>query len=116
MISEGKKGYYEVGVAIGGWPNEDHPPGGFEYSDEKPANQIRMAEPYNIPLRSLYSRNIKNLMMAGRNISATHVAFTSARVMATCSVIGQATGTAAAMCARLGLTPRQLQQDKERVL
>jgi hypothetical protein len=75
-----------------------------------------MAEPYNIPLRSLYSRNINNLMMAGRNISASHVAFTSARVMATCSVIGQAAGTAAALCVRLGLTPRQLQQDKARVL
>ena len=55
-------------------------------------------EVYDIPLRSLYSRNIANLMMAGRNISASYVAFTSARVMATCAVIGQAVGTAAAQC------------------
>ena len=41
-----------------------------------------------------------NLMMAGRNISATHAAFTSTRVMATCAAIGQAVGTAAAQCVR----------------
>jgi hypothetical protein len=50
-------------------------------------------------------------MMAGRNISATHAAFTSTRVMATCAVIGQAVGTAAAMCSERGITPRQLAQD-----
>jgi hypothetical protein len=54
-------------------------------------------------------------MMAGRNISATHVAFTSTRVMATCAVIGQATGTAAALCVQSGLSPRQLAGDKGRV-
>jgi hypothetical protein len=113
---QGKNGDFEDAVAIGGWPMDDHPPSGFDQSDEKPANQIRMPEPYNIPLRSLYSRTINNLMMAGRNISASHVAFTSARVMATCSVIGQAAGTAAAMCARLDLSPRQLQQDKARLV
>jgi hypothetical protein len=53
--------------------------------------------------------------MAGRNISASHVAFTSTRVMGTCAVIGQAVGTAAALCARHGLTPRQLYQDKTRL-
>jgi hypothetical protein len=66
-------------------------------------------------LRSLYSRNISNLMMAGRNISASHVAFTSARVMATCSVIGQAMGTAAVYCAQHQLLPRELAADKTRV-
>ena len=51
--------------------------------------------------------------MAGRNISASHVAFTSTRVMATCAVVGQAAGTAAAVCLRRGLTPRQLARDPE---
>jgi hypothetical protein len=83
--------------------------------ENHPCVQIKMDEVYNIPLRSLYSKNVSNLMMAGRNISATHVAFTSTRVMATCSVIGQGAGTAAALCARHGLTPRQLAQDKVRV-
>ena len=112
---QGESDHFFDGVSIGGWPMDDHPPGGFDKSNQKPALQIRLAEPYNIPLRSLYSRNIGNLMMAGRNISATHVAFTSARVMATCSGIGQAAGTAAALCVRNDIAPRQLAQDKVRV-
>jgi len=56
----------------------------------------------------MYSRNISNLMMAGRNISASYVAFTSSRVMATCAVIGQAVGTAAAQCVEGGILPREL--------
>src|SRR5262249_38964076 len=80
-----------------------------------PARQINTKEVYNIPLRALYSKNVSNLLMAGRNISASHVAFTSTRVMGTCAVIGQATGTAAALCARYGLTPRQLYQDRTRL-
>ncbi len=106
---------FDDAVAIGGWPMDDHPPSGFDKWDEKPNRNLRTAEPYSIPLRALYSRNIRNLMMAGRNISATHAAFTSARVMATCSVIGQAAGTAAAVCAQTGITPRQLYQDKARL-
>ncbi len=54
-------------------------------------------------------------MMAGRNISASHVAFTSSRVMATCAVEGQAVGLAAAMCAKHGLTPRALAGDEARL-
>ncbi len=50
--------------------------------------------------------------MAGRNISASHVAFTSTRVMGTCAVEGQAIGTAAALCAAREMTPKQLYEDK----
>jgi hypothetical protein len=50
-------------------------------------------------------------MMAGRNASCSHVAFTSTRVMATCAVMGQAAGTAAALCIEKGLPPRQLAND-----
>lgn len=70
-------------------------------------DQMRVA-PYSIPFRSLYSRNVPNLMMAGRDISASHVANGSARVMLTTSVIGQATGTGAAVCIARGLTPREV--------
>jgi hypothetical protein len=111
----GENGDFPDAMCIGGWSMDDHPPGGFDRSDLRPARQIPPPFPYNIPLRSLYSRNISNLMMAGRNISASHVAFTSARVMATCSVIGQAMGTAAAYCAQNQLLPRQLAADKTRV-
>ncbi len=106
---------FEDAVAVGGWPLDDHPPSGFDRSDDRPAQQIRPRNVYQIPLRALYSRNIQNLMMAGRNISATHVALTSTRVMATCAAMGQAAGTAAALCALGGLVPRSLVQDKDRL-
>ena len=111
----GLKGEFDDAVAVGGWPMDDHPPGGFDRADLPPAVQVKTAEVYGIPLRSLYSKNVGNLMMAGRNISGSHVAFTSARVMATCACIGQAAGTAAALCARDGLSPRELSADKARV-
>jgi hypothetical protein len=103
-----EKGRHEDAVAVGGWPMDDHPPGGFDRSDLAPNVAIKPPEVYDIPLRSLYSKNVPNLMLAGRNISASHVAFTSARVMATCSVIGQAVGAAAAHCVEHGLAPREL--------
>ncbi len=99
---------FEDGVAYGGWPIDLHPPEGI-LSKEPPAQQIHVPL-YNIPLRCLYSRNVRNLFFAGRNISATHVAFGSTRVMATCSVVGQAVGTAAALCAREGITPAELKK------
>jgi hypothetical protein len=105
---------FEDAVAIGGWPMDDHPPGGFDRSDLPPCVQVKTPI-YNIPLRSLYSKNVSNLMMAGRNASASHVAFTSTRVMATCAVMGQAAGTAAAIASRYKLTPRQLYEDKSRL-
>lgn len=102
-------------VCIGGWPLDDHPPGGFDRVNLPPNTSIRTREVYHIPLRTLYSRNVSNLLMAGRNISASHVAFTSTRVMATCAVEGQAIGLAAALCARHGMTPRALANDPARV-
>ena len=68
----------------------------------------RLTEPYGIPFRALYSRNIDNLMFAGRNISATHVAFSTTRVMGTCGVMGQAVGTAAADAVQHGMLPREV--------
>ncbi len=100
---------FKDGVALGGWPIDLHPPEGI-YSPERPAQQIRIPL-YNIPFRCLYSRNVGNLLFAGRNISASHVAFGSTRVMATCSVMGQAAGTAAAMCVERGCLPRELGRD-----
>jgi hypothetical protein len=111
----GRTGDFNDALCIGGWGLDDHPPGGFDRSDLQPFRTIPPPFPYNIPLRSLYSRNVQNLMMAGRNISATHTAFTSTRVMATCAVIGQAMGTAAAYCVKHGLLPRQLPEDKPRI-
>jgi len=99
-------------VAIGGWPMDNHPPGGFDDWRNPPYTSIKLPAVYNIPLRSLCCKSVSNLMMAGRNISQTHVAFTSTRVMATCAVMGQAAGTAAAFCATSGKLPRQIFEDK----
>ena len=84
-------------VAHGGWPIDLHPPSGVDVPDEEPYTPTRFAHIYTLPLRCYHSRNVPNLFFAGRNISATHVAFASTRVMATCAVGGQAVGTAAAL-------------------
>ena len=67
-----------------------------------------MNDIYGIPLRSLYSKNIGNLLFAGRNISATHMAMSSTRVMSTCSLIGQAAGTAAAVAIAHDVSMREV--------
>lgn len=108
-------GSFYDSVAMGGWPMDDHPPGGFDRADLPPNTVLKTPEVYPIPLRSCYSKTISNLMMAGRNISATHTAFTSTRVMATCGTIGQAVGTAAALCVEKNRLPRQVAEDRQLV-
>jgi hypothetical protein len=100
-------GRFDDIVAYGGWSMDDHHPAGIFYPGE-PTIFHAAPSPYGIPFRSLYSRNISNLMFAGRNISVTHAALSSTRVMATCAVIGQAAGTAAALATRHGCAPRDL--------
>lgn len=95
-------------VAFGGWSIDLHPPQGM-YATEAGAKQRYADGIYHIPYRSLYSVNTANLLLAGRDISASHVAFGSTRVMATCATIGQAAGTAAALCAAAGISPRELE-------
>lgn len=65
-----------------------------------------------IPFRSLYSRNIDNLLMAGRAISVSRLALGSVRIQGTCAVTGQAAGTGAALCAKYELSPRALYQTR----
>ena len=101
---------FDDAVAYGGWSLDLHPPEGID-SPGPPSWAVPVEDIYGIPLRSLYSCNVDNLFMAGRNISATHVAFGSTRVMATCAVMGQAVGTAAALCVAERCTPRQLYHD-----
>jgi hypothetical protein len=102
-------------VAYGGWPIDDHPPGGIDRTDIEPTRYVNFNKPYHVPLRSLYSINRSNLLMAGRNISASHVAFASTRVMATCATLGQAAGTAAAFCLRSKSLPREVVRDASRL-
>ena len=72
------------------------------------SRQIRLPEVYGIPYRSLYSENIPNLLFAGRNISVSHVALSSSRVMATCALEGQAAGEAAALALERRVSPRRV--------
>jgi len=95
-------------VAYGGWPIDLHPPEGI-HSNEPPARSVAVPKVYDIPLRCLFSRNIRNLMFAGRNISASHVAFGSTRLMATGAVMGQAAGATAVLCKRYDAAPRAIQ-------
>ncbi|GAB3557140.1 FAD-dependent oxidoreductase [Spirosoma fluminis] len=94
-------------VAFGGWSIDLHPADGV-FSEKPGCNQWHSKGIYPIPYRCLYSRNIDNLFLTGRIISASHVAFGSSRVMATGAHVGQAAGMAAAICAREGLRPRDL--------
>lgn len=96
-------------VAYGGWGLDDHPSKGFFQQDHF-NNHTHAGVLHSIPFRCLYSKNIDNLLMAGRNISASHVAMTGTRVMLTTSVMGQAVGTAAAMCVQKKQSPRELCQ------
>ena len=84
-------------VCYGGWPMDIHTAGGFVSSGDVPTVWNHVDDVYTIPYRSFYSVNIPNLFLAGRIISASHVAFSSSRVMATCAVGGEAVGNAAAI-------------------
>ncbi len=94
-------------IAFGGWSIDLHPPQGM-YADESGSKHMHADGIYHIPYRSLYSTNVANLLFAGRNVSASHVAFGTTRVMATCALMGEAAGTAAALCAQKGVSPRKL--------
>lgn len=63
---------------------------------------------YDIPYGCLVPEEIDNITVAGRCISATHEALGSVRVMYQCAALGQAAGTAAAICVEQGITPRQV--------
>ncbi len=94
-------------VGFGGWSIDLHPAGGM-YAEDGPSAHLFGPGLYEIPFRSLYSVNVDNMLMAGRDISASHVAFGSTRVMATCAVLGEAAGAGAALAARLGVSPREV--------
>ncbi len=101
-------------VAYGGWQIDNHLPGGFNMVGEEGFHlqKRRLSEPYGIPYRCLYSKNIDNLMFAGRNISATHIGFSTTRVMGTCGIMGQAVGTAASVAIKNNLLPREVYSKK----
>lgn len=98
---------HEDAVAYGGWSIDLHPADGV-FSEKPGCNQWHSKGIYQIPYRCLYSRNISNLFLTGRIISASHVAFASTRVMATSANVGQAVALAAALVVKNKLQPKDL--------
>jgi hypothetical protein len=94
-------------VAFGGWALDLHPADGV-YSEQNSCTQWHSKGIYTIPYRCYYSKGIDNLFLVGRIASTSHVAFGSARVMATCSHGAQAVGMAAALATENGLKPRDI--------
>ncbi len=106
-------------IAYGAWGVDIHVSGGIETRQTEPYPEPRsdanFAErgtiPYGIPLRACYSKNIHNLLTAGRPISASYVAFASSRVLPTGAIVGQGVGVAAALCKRHACTPSVVAND-----
>lgn len=95
-------------VAYGGWFLDLHTPGGLLAPTSEPASAEGYSQtsdyaiksycgPYGIPLRIMIAKDVGNLMLAGRNVSVTHAALGTVRVMSTTALMGQAVGTAAAI-------------------
>ena len=106
---------FDDAVAYGGWPMDVHTVEGFLTQSEEPTVYLQLDDVYTIPYRCLYSENIRNLFLAGRAISCTHMAFASTRVMGTCAVAGQAVGTAAAIAAAEKLEPAGVLEQIDRL-
>lgn len=103
-------------VAFGAWSVDDHYSGGFFFDGATAQHRDRpeghyKGVPFSIPFRCLYSKNVDNLLMAGRNISASHLGMSDTRVMLTCAVMGHAAGTGAAFCIHEKTTPRGVYRD-----
>ena len=99
---------FDDAVAYGGWQMDQHVRRGIWDFDKHPSRILNFPGCYTIPYRCYYSNQVSNLMMAGRDISATKMAFGSTRVMGTCAVGGQAVGTAAAIAIAKGCTPAEV--------
>ncbi|MBO9607038.1 MAG: FAD-dependent oxidoreductase [Paenibacillaceae bacterium] len=97
-------------IGFGGWSIDLHPPKGM-YATEGASKHVYSDGIYHIPFRSLYSANVSNLLFAGRNVSATHIAFGTTRVMATCAVMGEAAGVGAALSVVKGVGPRDIHRE-----
>ena len=102
------EGRFDDIVAYAGWSMDDHFPEGFYYTKGHPTIYHPAPQPWGLPLRCMISENIENLVFAGRNISVTHAALSSSRVMATCAILGQALGTAVAQALQTDCTVEQV--------
>jgi hypothetical protein len=97
-------------IGYGGWPMDIHTPGGFLGKESAPTFYIHLKDVYTVPYQCIYSLNIDNLMLAGRIISASRMAFGSIRVMGTLAALGQACGIAAAMAIEKDIIPKDIRK------
>ena len=102
---------YPDGTATTSWSIDLHYPDP-KNSEQFPGNEFRsiceqpMIYPYSVPYRCLYSRNVNNLFMTGRNMSVTHIALGTTRQMRTIGMFGEVIGMAASLCKQNNSTPR----------
>lgn len=101
---------FEDTVGNGGWNIDLHAIKGV-FDEDLINRHIHFDGTYQIPYRVCYSKNVPNMFMCGRCMSMSHVAFGSARVMATLSTVGQAVGMAAALCKKYDVNPRAIYTD-----
>lgn len=108
-----KKVYHPDGTACLTWSIDMHFP--------EPTNTVQFGEafrsfayhrgivqPYPVPYRCLYSKDMDNLFLGGRIVSASHIAFSSIRVMRTLGALGEVVGIASALCKKHRCTPKQI--------
>jgi len=107
---------FEDTVAYSGWALDIHHPEGIYSGKAGPLYSGMNVPIVNVPYRCLYSQNIDNLFMAGRNVSATHIAIGTLRVQLTIMTMGQAVGTAAHLCLKHGVNPRGIYENHIREL
>lgn len=99
---------FEDAVCYGGWCVDLHAPHGLLDFNLLPSDCNFYDGVYTIPYRSYYSKNIKNLYMAGRDISTTRLGLASTRIIGCCAIGGEAVGIAAALCNKYACDPREL--------
>lgn len=106
-VLEGRK--FEDSIAQCSYPIDIHDPQG-------PRGRLEgiHADHYEIPYRCLVPRDVENLLVAGRPISADHEGAASARVIPPCYATGQAAGTAASLAINQGVAPRDVDIDRLR--
>lgn len=105
--------YFEDAVGTATWGIDLHYPTATSYLSTYTSTAVAR---WYYPFRSLYSRNVPNLLMAGRCISVSHVGLGSPRVQNTTGQMGVAVGFAAALCKQYGIEPRELYRNPDRML
>ena len=113
-----KHAVYPDGVAYSGGNLDIHPLKGIFSGNTPcgPEHGILSPGLYQIPLRCLYTPEVENLMMAGRNISVTHAALSSTRLMGTCALCGQAAAATAILCCKYDEIPRTISEKRMKEL